>query len=208
MQQHSGHTTTLPLIGQVLLWPQAADAGTSLSSRDAESQSALKRAAVARLYESHFDRVARYIAVRIGDFPTAEDLASEVFVRAVRSVDAFQDTGAPMEAWLFKIAHNIVVDHLRKLGRRPQSVPIEEAAPLPSKHNPGADIERQQEIEELQRAMAQLSEAQRQVLSLRFAAEMSSEEAARVMGKNAGAVRQLQSAAVKKLREILGRVGE
>lgn len=163
-----------------------------------------KRARVADLYETHFERVARYIGVRIGDLSEAEDLASEVFVRALRSVDSYRETGAPMEAWVFKIAHNMVVDHLRKKSRRPAAVPVDEAFPLAGADDPTENLERQQEVQQLHRAVSRLSEAQQQVLALRFGAEMTSEQAAQVMGKKPGAIREMQSAAVKKLREILG----
>jgi RNA polymerase sigma-70 factor (ECF subfamily) len=161
---------------------------------------------VAALYETHFERVARYIAVRIGNVSEAEDLASEVFVRALRAVDSYKDTGAPMEAWLFRIAHNIVVDFLRKQSRRPVSVPLDEALSLGRSHNPSARLERLEEIQQLNRAMEQLNEAQRQVLALRFGGEMTSEQVGRVMGKKAGAVREMQSAAIKKLRQVLQRM--
>lgn len=166
---------------------------------------ASKRATVAALYETHFERVARYIAVRIGNVSEAEDLASEVFVRALRGVDSYKDTGAPMEAWLFRIAHNIVVDHYRKQSRRPVSVPLDEAFSLGSSHNPGESLERHEEIQQLSRAMEQLSEAQRQVLALRFGGEMTSEQVSQVLGKKPGAVREMQSAAIRKLRQVLQR---
>lgn len=161
------------------------------------------RAAIATLYETHFERVARYIVVRIGNYSDAEDLAGEVFVRALRSAATYKETGAPLEAWLFRIAHNMVVDHLRRKGRRPASVPLDEAFGLGSHDNPGEDLERQQDVAELQQALASLSAAQRQVLAMRFGGELSSEEVAAAMGKKPGAVREMQSAAVKKLRDVL-----
>jgi len=172
---------------------------------------ARKRAAVAELYETHFERVARYIGVRIGDTAEAEDLASEVFVRALRGVERYRETGAPMVAWLFKVAHNITVDHLRSRGRRPVSVPLDEddlavgTIPPSPLGNPGEDLERQEEIGQLQQAMEQLTGGQRQVLALRFGSGMSSEQVAEVMGKKPGAVREMQSAGIKKLRQILSR---
>jgi RNA polymerase sigma-70 factor (ECF subfamily) len=165
---------------------------------------ATKQTQIADLYETHFERVVRYIAVRIGDTSEAQDLTSEVFTRALRSADSYRETGAPMEAWVFKIAHNIVVDYLRKKSRRPASVQVDEALPLTSIHDPTENLERQQEVEQLYRAVRQLSKAQQQVLALRFGAEMTSEQAAQIMGKKPGAVREMQSAALKKLREILG----
>ena len=164
------------------------------------------RNAVAALYETHFERVARYIAVRVGQVDEAQDLASEVFVRALRSAESYKETGAPMEAWIFKIAHNMVVDHLRKRGRRPASIPLDDAPPLTGKENPTEAIERKQAADELHKAMQSLSDSQRQVLALRFGSEMSAEEVAKIMGKNAGAVREMQSAAVKKLRTLMRNV--
>lgn len=164
---------------------------------------ARKRQAVAQLYETHFARVARYVAVRTGAAAEAEDLASEVFVRALRSVDSYKETGAPMEAWVFKIAHNIVVDHLRKKGRRPAPVALEEAGGLASEDDPAKEVELKGDVEELRAALAHLSEAQRQVLALRFGAGLKSEEAAQALGKNAGAVREMQRAALVKLRALL-----
>lgn len=176
-----------------------------MTARGKAEQLAAKRAAVAGLYETHYERVARYITVRIGNIDEAEDLASEVFVRALRGVEGYKETGAPMEAWLFKIAHNLVVDYLRSRGRRPALVPLDEDIQVASEHNPGEDLERQEEIRELRRAMEQLTPSQRQVLALRFGGEMTSEQVAKLMGKNPGAVREMQSAGIKKLREILGR---
>jgi RNA polymerase sigma-70 factor (ECF subfamily) len=177
----------------------------ALSSHDRDEELARKRAAVAELYETHFERVARYVAVRIGNMDEAEDLASEVFVRALRSVKDYKETGAPLEAWVFRIAHNLVVDHLRSRSRRPSPVPLDEDAPVASQHNPGEDLESQEEVRQLQQAMAQLTPAQRQVLTLRFSSGMTSEQVAEVMGKKAGAVREMQSAGIKKLRQILDR---
>jgi RNA polymerase sigma-70 factor (ECF subfamily) len=165
-----------------------------------------KRALVTALYETHFDRVVRYVAVRIGSVSEAEDLASEVFVRALRGVGSYKDTGAPMEAWLFKIAHNIVVDYFRKQSRRPASVPLEETFPLDNSHNPDEGLERSEEIRQLYQAVRQLSGDQQQVLALRFGSEMTSEQVGQVMGKKPGAVREMQSAAIKKLRQVLQRM--
>jgi RNA polymerase sigma-70 factor (ECF subfamily) len=163
---------------------------------------ARKQAALERLYETHYERVARYIAAHIGSISDAEDLASEVFVKALRALDAYQETEVPMEVWLFKISRNIAIDHLRKKGRRP-TVPLDESLPVASRDDPAKDLERKQEIEQFNQAVRRLSEAQRQVLALRFGAEMTSEQVATVLGKSAGAVREMQSAAIKKLREIL-----
>ncbi|MBI4336355.1 MAG: sigma-70 family RNA polymerase sigma factor [Chloroflexi bacterium] len=161
------------------------------------------RAAVARLFETHFERVVRYIAVRIRDAEEAQDLASDVFTKALRAAETFRETGAPMEAWLFKIAHNVVVDHLRKQGRRPAREPLDETMPVAGGEDPVEGLEREQELALLRQAMEHLTEAQRQVLALRFGGEMTSEQVAKMLGKSPGAIREMQSAAVKRLRQIM-----
>ncbi|MBI4339998.1 MAG: sigma-70 family RNA polymerase sigma factor [Chloroflexi bacterium] len=162
------------------------------------------RSAVAALYETHHSRVARYLTVRIGNFQEAQDLASEVFVRALRSADSYKDTGAPLEAWIFKIAHNIAVDYLRAKTRHPPAVSVDDLLSLPAENDdPGEGVYQQEEVERLHRAMQRLTEAQRQVLALRFSSELSSEQVAQVMGKKPGAVREMQSAAIRRLRQLL-----
>ncbi|MFQ5873246.1 MAG: sigma-70 family RNA polymerase sigma factor [Dehalococcoidia bacterium] len=166
---------------------------------------ARRRDAVVELYESRYERVARYFAVRIGSASDAEDLASEVFVRALRTVESFRETGAPLEAWIFRIAHNLAVDYLRRKDRRPSSVPLDdvEGSLVGSMGNPGEALEHREDVEQLMVVFGQLSEAQRQVLALRFGLEMTSEQVAQVIGKRPGAVREMQSAAIKKLRQLL-----
>lgn len=163
------------------------------------------RQQIAALFETHFDRVARYIYLRVGNATDAEDLASDVFVRAVKSADSFVETGAPLEAWIFRIARNISIDHLRQKGRRPSNVPIEEAAPVPDPDiEPERPIELQEDLRMIQEAMVQLTESQQEVLSLRFSdAEMNSNQIAEVLGRSPGSVREMQSAAIKRLRQIL-----
>src|SRR3990172_1049511 len=83
-----------------------------------------KEARLAGLYNEYFDKIAHYAYVRIGDKAEAEDIASEVFLKALESLKGYEERGVPMQAWLFKIAHNLVVDHLRKVTKY-KTVPIE-----------------------------------------------------------------------------------
>jgi len=165
-----------------------------------------KREALVRMYEESYVRVARYFYVRIGDQQEAEDLASETFVRALRSLDSYQERGLPMEAWVFRIARNLAVDHVRKAGKR-QTVTLDE---VPVRDT--VDAEEQAEIDiESERVMAaldHLSESHREVISLRFFSGLSSKECARILGKKPGAVREMQSAAIKNLRKLLAGNGE
>ncbi|MFQ5860870.1 MAG: sigma-70 family RNA polymerase sigma factor [Dehalococcoidia bacterium] len=159
-------------------------------------------AALANLYEEYYDKLARYIAAKTGNRDEAEDLAGEVFLRALKSIDSFQWKGVPLHAWLFKIAHNLVVDYWRKRGRH-REVELEEAAPLPSSENPAEEAIRNLELAEIRRAMQHLTQAQQEVIQLRFLAGLPSAEVAAIMGKKDGAVRELQHAALKALRQML-----
>ena len=76
-----------------------------------------KEAELSSLYEEYYGRIARYAFTRIGDRAEAEDLAGEVFLKALQSLESYEGRGIPMQAWLFKIAHNLVVDHLRKMAK-------------------------------------------------------------------------------------------
>lgn len=154
------------------------------------------------LFEDHYDRIARYIYTRIGDKTEAEDLASEVFLKALESLKTYQDRGLPMQAWLYKIAHNLVVDHLRKVTKF-KVFPIEEQE-IPDESDPVSTAETGIEMERVKTAMQQLTESQREVLQLRFFSGLSSQEVSQILDKSDGAVREMQSAALARLRQLLG----
>jgi len=153
------------------------------------------------LYDEYYDKIARYVFVRIGDRAEAEDLAGEVFLRALQSLDSYRERGIPMRAWLFRIAHNLVVDYLRKVAKR-KTVPID-TIQMRSEQDPGSIAEINMELERVAKALHRLTPAQRQVIELRFFSELTSEEAGRVLNKSSGAVREMQSAAIKQLRKSL-----
>ena len=159
-------------------------------------------AALADLYDDYFDKIARYIATHIGNRDDAEDLAGEVFLRALKSVASFKERGIPMGAWLFRIAHNLMVDHLRKWSKR-KRVPLDEALTVADNSDPGEEAIQNIQFAEVQQAMVHLSPAQQEVVALRFAGGLSSAEVAQVMGRSNGAVRELQHAALKSLRRLL-----
>ncbi|OGN89221.1 MAG: hypothetical protein A2Z74_07180 [Chloroflexi bacterium RBG_13_46_9] len=156
---------------------------------------------LAALYEEYYDKIARYIYTRIGDKSEAEDLASEVFLKALKSIKTYRDTGPPMQAWLFKIAHNLVVDHLRKVSRI-KTVPID-TVEIIDDNDPVDAAEKRIEMEKVGEAMVQLTKEQREVLRLRFFGGLTSREAAGVLNKSDGAVREMQRAALERLRQLL-----
>jgi RNA polymerase sigma-70 factor (ECF subfamily) len=157
--------------------------------------------AFAQLYEEYFDRIYRYIALKIGDKVEAEDMTQQVFLNALQSISSFKWKGIPFSAWLYRIAHNQVVDYLRKRKKR-VAAPLDE--PMASRDsNPQLMAEQSLDIEQLLSATQRLTEAQRQVISLRFAGELSIVQVSKIMGKSQGAVKALQHSAIIALRKTL-----
>ena len=157
--------------------------------------------AFTQLYEEHFDKIYRYVALRIGDRTEAEDMTQQVFLNALKSISSFKWKGVPFAAWLFRIAHNQVVDYLRKKSKQ-AAAPLDESL-VSSDSNPQLMAEHSLDVEQLLLATRRLTEAQRQVISLRFAGELSINQVANIMGKSQGAVKALQHSAIVALRKIL-----
>ncbi len=172
-----------------------------------EEESLVRRAqqhdqvALTQLYEENFDRIYRYIVLKIGDRTEAEDMTQQVFLNALKSISSFKWKGMPFSAWLYRIAHNQIVDYLRKKSRH-AAVPLDESLAA-GNSDPGKETERKVEIEQLVLATRGLTRAQQEVISLRFAGELSVAEVARVMSKNEGAVKALQHSAIVALRKVL-----
>jgi RNA polymerase sigma-70 factor (ECF subfamily) len=128
-------------------------------------------------------------------------MTQQVFLNAIKSISSFRWKGVPFSAWLFRIAHNQVVDHLRKKTKQ-AAVPFDESL-VRSDSNPQLMAERSLDIEQLQLATRRLTEAQREVISLRFAGGLSIAQVAGIMGKSQGAVKALQHSAIVALRKVL-----
>ena len=157
--------------------------------------------AFTELYETYFSKLYRYVVVRIGNRAEAEDMTQQVFVKAYKSISSYRWRGVPFSAWLFRIAHNLIVDFFRKESKRP-TVPLEESL-VASNDNVQQVVERRLDIERVMAATRQLTAAQREVISLRFAGGLAIAEVARTMGKSEGAVKALQHSAIAALRRVL-----
>lgn len=157
--------------------------------------------AFGRLYESYFDRVYRYLYLRVGRVEEAEDLTEQVFLRALESIGSFRWTGAPFASWLFRIAHNLLVDHWRRQKGKEYLDPARE---IESREpDPAYIAELRVRMEEVRGALVQLTEAQRQVIGLRFTAGLSLAETAKIMSRSEGAIKALQHSALAALRRQL-----
>ncbi len=174
-----------------------------------DEQSLVRRAqgrdpeAFAELYEIYFDKIYRYIALKIGDRTEAEDMTQQVFLKAMKSIPAYKSTKVPFSAWLYRIAHNQTVDHFRKSGRQKSCELTEEITPSDPSENPERETELKMDIENLVTAAKKLTKSQREVISLRFSSDLPIAEVARIMGKSEGAVKALQHSAVASLKKIM-----
>jgi RNA polymerase sigma-70 factor (ECF subfamily) len=156
--------------------------------------------ALAALYDEYQPRIYRYVFYRVGDVALAEDLTAEVFVSMVKSIRTYQEQGRPFLAWLYTIAGNTV----RMYHRRPQT----EWLPLPETltddaADPVAMLQTRLTHAQLMAAMPHLTEAQQQVILLKFVEGFSNAEVSVYCGLSEGAVKSLQVRALAALKRVL-----
>ncbi len=157
------------------------------------------RDAFAQLYEANVDRIYRYLLARLTEPADAEDVTTEVFMQAMRSLPSYKPKGTPLIAWLFRIAHNQAVNYMKKRTRRKEAPLTETSA---SYDSPEEEALEKVRLEQVVGAMEVLTDLQRQVLNLRFAADLSIAEVAKVMDRKEGAVKFLQFSALRALRKV------
>lgn len=169
--------------------------------------------AFGQIYEQYVDVVYRYIYVRVGSAPLAEDLTSETFLRALRRLDSFSWQGKDIAAWFVTIARNLITDH-RKSSRFRLEVTTEEIVGLekPDRRSatgavapaaPDQIVLDKARDERLVEAIRQLRPEQQECLVLRFFQEFSVAETAKALGRSEGAVKQLQLRACRALATLL-----
>ena len=156
---------------------------------------------LAQLYDRFYDRIFRYVSFKIGNVSEAEDITEEVFLRLLKSISSFKFKGSPFSSWLFRIAHNLVVDYFRKNGRK-QIQPLDDAVMIPDPFSP--DLDHRLDVNLLMRqvnvAMEKLTDLQKEIITLRFVGQLSVRETAEAVGKNESAVKALQHAGIRNLR--------
>ena len=184
-----------------------------LSSRsefptDGHERDAVQRArsgdqqALAEVYDLYFPRIYRYALARTGNPAEAEDITEEVFVRVLGAIGNFEWRQAPFAAWIFRIARNQLVSQARKNGGRRQDAPlgVSIADPAP---DPLTRVEDRLSVEQIFDVARALPKAQRDVLWLRFAGDLSVSDTARALGKQENNVKVLQHKAIAKLQKLL-----
>ena len=159
--------------------------------------------AVGQLYDRHHEHIFRYVCSRVRDGHLAEDLTGEIFTRMVVSLPDYRLTGVPFRAWLYRIAHNLIVDHYRKESGR-VLVPLHDAeGQSEDGDNPVSAVERRLTMEQVRRALDRLDPVQREVVTLRFLAGLSLREVALAVDRTVDAVKSLQHRGLTTLRAAL-----
>src|SRR6266568_3892427 len=158
------------------------------------------RDALEELYLIHFDRIYSYLHVSVGNRHDAEDLTTQTFLRMLESIKRFKWRSAPFSAWLFRIAHNLAMDHFRAT-RRWQ--PEEDVPEQPGEEEPSAEAQAMQSIgrQSMLELIEDLSVEQQQVLALKFVFNFANADVATILGKTEGAVKSLQHRALVSLQK-------
>ena len=155
--------------------------------------------AFGELYERYRDPIYRFCLARTGTAHDAEDLASDVFVKALQSIDRYQDRGLPFVAFLYRIARNAAIDRSRTL-KQPFSFDGLLVEPA-SKQNVEAEASLAVEKTILLAALARMKPEHRDVITMRFIEGYAALEVAQFLGKTEGAIRTLQHRALERLRK-------
>ena len=162
------------------------------------------RGALEELYLIHFDRIYSYLHVSVGNRHDAEDLTTQTFLKMLESIGKFRWRSAPFSAWLFRIAHNLAMDHFRA-SRRWQP---EEEVPEPEPDEAtSAEAGALQSIgrKSMLELIDELSPEQQQVLTLKFLFNFGNAEAATILGKSEGAIKSLQHRALASLQRQIAK---
>jgi RNA polymerase sigma-70 factor (ECF subfamily) len=160
------------------------------------------REALEELYLLHFDRIYSYLHMSVGNRHDAEDLTTQTFLKMLEAIGKFRWRSAPFSAWLFRIAHNLAMDHFRTTRRWQPEEEVPEPEP------PEESAAEEEALESIgRRSMLELIEnlspEQQQVLTLKFVFNFSNGEAATILGKTEGAIKSLQHRALASLQRQL-----
>ena len=190
------------------LWQRNSSRSTVPLNEQSEEQlleAAMKydEAALGELYDRYETKIYTYIYRRTGDEMIAEDLTAQVFMKMLQAIREEKAWHSSFSGWLYRIAHNLVIDYYRQRDRQGQ-VSLDDNPTLSDNNSdPVENVAAQMEAEQVRFAMRQLTDEQAEVLSLRFLEGYSIQEVALMMNKTEGAIKALQYRAVATLRQLL-----
>lgn len=155
------------------------------------------------LYERYVTKIYNYVYYRTGNHHDAEDLTAMVFYRALGHIENYTERGIPFQAWLYRIAHNLVANWHRDRGRR-KIIPLDEyVGPGPQFEAPDQYAENEEERTLLLESIRQLPPERQQLIILKFIEKMPNAEIGQIMGRTEGAIKSLYHRTLSALREEL-----
>lgn len=159
--------------------------------------------AFGELYERYMPKIYNYIYYRTSNQHDAEDLTARVFFRAMSHIESYVDKGVPFQAWLYRIAHNLVANWHRDQGRRKVIALDDYVAHSLKSEAPDRQAEENEEQEQLMAAIHSLPEERQQLLLLKFIDQLSNAEIGEIMGRTEGAIKSLYHRTLLSLRDEL-----
>jgi RNA polymerase sigma-70 factor (ECF subfamily) len=160
------------------------------------------------IHNRYYPEIYRFVRFRVGDAATAEDITADVFMRLLVAIHRGRGPNSNLRGWLFRTTSNVVNDHYRDIYNHPKD---ESAEILEQKKDlylpqsdPGTLMEQTERSRQLQKALDQLTDPQKLVITLRFGNRFSLEQTSKLMGKNVNSVKALQFRALEALRKKLG----
>ena len=161
--------------------------------------------AVMQIYQHYFTPIYQFIRMRVADVATAEDIASDVFLRLVVALQGENPPHTSLRGWLFQVARNELYQHYGKT-KRITSETLDEWVPASTDSDPETQYLKTFDSERVRQAIRMLVDDQQEVLILRFGQALSLQETADIMGRTISAIKSLQFRAVNTLREVLGQM--
>lgn len=155
--------------------------------------------ALQTLYVRYLDPIYRYFFFQLHDKFLAEDLAQEVFIKVWRSIKSYEEAKGSFTSWMYRIAHNLLVDYFR--GKKTLS--LKEGLEASYSEDWLEKLDRDEKIQKIRQALGQLPKDYQEVVVLRFFEDLSVEEVAEIVDKSEENVRVIQHRAIRKLKEIL-----
>lgn len=161
------------------------------------------KAAFGELYERYVEKIYSYVYYRTGNHHDAEDLTARVFFRAMAHIETYTERGVPFQAWLYRIAHNLIANWHRDRGRRKIIALDEFIAGSLKSDSPDRQAEENEEREHLLAAIRRLPEERQQLLTLKFVDHLPNAEIGEIMNRTEGAIKSLYHRTLIALRDEL-----
>jgi RNA polymerase sigma-70 factor (ECF subfamily) len=180
---------------------------STVSDAELVAQAKEDSGAFGALYERYVNQIYSYIFYRVGNHHDAEDLTARTFMRALRHVGNYEDRGAPVSAWFYRIAHNLVANWHRDQGRHPVvALDAVSIGSLPD--SPETATVNNEEQELLLRIVRRLPDDRQRLLVLKFSGRMSNAEIGAIMDRTEGAIKSLYHRTLIALRQDLSQQPE